>query len=74
MSEPGFISRSVSTDPPVFPGAMWKGSSIHFFVVLILPRVSGNLELVPGDSGNKAGDTLDMVATFHGVQSHTDAS
>lgn len=45
-----------------------------FFVPLILHRVTGRLGSIPGDSGNEAGDNLDVVQhnTWHNLtMSHT---
>lgn len=37
----------------------------------MLHRVMGILEPITGDSGHKAGDTVDVVSTHHKAHSHT---
>ncbi|XP_053531278.1 protein FAM83G [Ictalurus punctatus] len=49
-----------------------ENPSIHpFSLPLILHRVAGNLEPIPGDSGRKEGDTLDGVPTHRRAHSYT---
>lgn len=46
--------------------------TIHpFSIPLILHRIAGNLESIPGYTEHKAGVTLDSVATCHSAQSHS---